>query len=92
MCVRFKGDESGYERWLEANGRGFVFNNFGGEDPKNNSLHRADCIHLRRECDKGKRTVYEKICCVDETCILSTVTEERGRGRWQRCGACFPSR
>lgn len=86
MCEIFKNDEAGYERWLEANQRGWVFNNFGGTKPTYNKLHRLPCSYMNKPSQRGRWTVYEKICCGDRACIGRTIAARRGlEGTWEPC-------
>ena len=62
---RLHDQENVYERWLDANVGGYVFNHFGGRDAGFNVVHRASCSYLRRQKDEGRRTRVPKICASD---------------------------
>jgi hypothetical protein len=92
MCVdRFQDDEAGYTTWLEAHPNGFVFNNFGGNDPRMNIVHRASCAYLRRPKDEGRRTIIEKVCVAKADLLTAVIRQVRGdKAGWRECRSCHP--
>lgn len=88
MISTFKDNESAYDAWRSQNSNAYIFNHFGGNDPKMNVLHLASCVWLNREKDQGRRTAYEKVCSKDFEELRNKVEELRGR-RWQRCSHCL---
>ena len=86
---KFKDDEVGYLEWHLQNRTGFVFNHFGGNDPRYNVLHRSACSFLWIEKDENARTRYEKWCSATENELVQYIDEFVGIGMWKRCGACF---
>lgn len=88
MPQRFQNDENGYLTWLKDNSNGYVFNFFGGNDSEMNKIHCADCRHLWRPTDEGRRTVIEKVCSSDLKELGEFVQSQRGEV-WSYCKTCF---
>lgn len=92
MCVSFHNQDAAYDAWRTAHPDGMVFNHGGGSHDYMNVLHRrADCPHLNRQADAGRRTIdYLKYCCaVSRACIEATANRLRGgRTGWVWCGEC----
>jgi hypothetical protein len=86
----FKGREREYRRWLRAHRLdGYVFNHFMGTNEHDNLLHKADCDHLWRPEDEGRRTAVEKVCSTDRAGLEARLNALRGRDGWRRCGTCM---
>lgn len=86
---RIKNDDEGYEAWRENHPNGFILNFFGGSDPSYNPIHRASCPPLSRPSDQGRRTVYEKVCCIDLNELEKQADELLGKGGWKHCAGCM---
>ena len=85
MCRQFKGIKfnEDFRKWIEDNPTGYVFNHFGGQNRLYNVLHQQPMLG---ECLRDQMTArIEKVCCSDQECIESTVSQLR-RGSWVKCG------
>ena len=86
MCEQFHHDEPGYERWIAEHPEGWVFNNFGGGNQTYNKLHHLPCWNINKPSQRGRWTVYEKLCCPDRECIGRTIAQRRGpEDTWENC-------
>jgi hypothetical protein len=89
IALKFKNDEAAYSQWHELHVAGFVFNHFGGTNPRYNVMHKSNCVFLWRDKDENSRTVVEKWCAVSEAELAGHADEILGAGGWNRCGVCF---
>lgn len=88
----FINNDEGYELWFSENRKGYIFNFFGGPATRAdmNKFHKANCPHLWRQNDKGKRTTtYPKICSNNYHELVSFIEETRGSS-WSTCRECKP--
>jgi L-rhamnose mutarotase len=89
---KYYHNDADYEIWYEENKTGFIFNFFNGTKAQAdmNKIHKANCRHLWRSTDIGRRTArYEKVCSSSLDEIESFVTKERGDS-WEYCKTCKP--
>lgn len=92
MTYKFVNNDIRYTAWCRENPSGYVFNFFGGTEAQGsmNKIHRADCHHLWRERDEGRRTTtYPKICSMNLTDLVNFVIDQRGFS-WTFCETCKP--
>ncbi len=90
--ISFHHDDDGYTAWCRENRDGFVFNYFGGSEAQGamHKIHRADCRHLWRPSDEGRRTTtYVKVCSNSLASLTEYVIGER-RFSWSCCETCNP--
>ncbi|MCI0782017.1 MAG: hypothetical protein J4N93_12045 [Chloroflexi bacterium] len=73
--------EQQFRAWMRENPQGYVFNHFGGTNPRYNCLHRLPCRGLNR-ANAGVR----KICCTSRTSVEQRIAELRDPGGWGECG------
>ena len=73
--------EQQFQAWMRENPGGYVFNHFGGANPRYNRLHRLPCRGLSR-ANAG----VPKICCTNRTSVEHRIAELRDPGGWGECG------
>lgn len=87
---RFHNDDAGFRRWRKGHSSGFVFNAFGGSNPRENVLHRADCDSLLPRVAGQAWTSVPKLCGAARDTLEAALDDLRGgRDRWTYCDACF---
>lgn len=89
MPVIFHEQERAYANWRKRNPSGYVFNYFGGKDPKYNKIHRVNCWKLTSG-QQGMRTSVKKVCCeeLDDLKAYANVLRGGPEG-WTYCKACL---
>lgn len=80
-----------YKIWCVENKRGYIFNHFGGDDPRLNVIHRVDCSKLDFT---GKRTTIRKVCSSSLEQLMQYADASHGLDRWTFCSGkdCFPEK
>jgi hypothetical protein len=92
MINQFKNMEIEYIKWLETNLEGYVYNDYGGLQPRNNKLHKAYCRTLQIPICTINKTSYRKICSPDLQGLVQWLNKNKGLENevWSRCQFCNP--
>ncbi len=89
---KFRDDNQGYLKWLDAPPSGYVLNigrqPHQGTPPYYEVLHRAKCGSIRRQGDDYTGT-YDKVCADDPSVLISYGRKQEGNAP-MFCQKCKP--